>query len=43
LGLAITRQIIMQHQGSIAVDSEVGRGTSVVVRLPVRQEAFLHA
>jgi two-component system NtrC family sensor kinase len=43
LGLAITRQIIMQHHGTVAVDSEVGQGTCVVVRLPLRQEGFLHA
>ncbi len=43
LGLAITRQIITQHHGSVAVHSEVGRGTCVVVRLPLRQEGFLHA
>jgi signal transduction histidine kinase len=35
LGLAIARQIIEEHQGRIAVDSRVGRGTTVRIRLPV--------
>lgn len=34
LGLAITRQIIELHQGEIHIDSEPGRGTRVLVRLP---------
>jgi two-component system NtrC family sensor kinase len=38
LGLAITKQIVEQHQGKIAIESEVGRGTTVVIRLPVERE-----
>jgi len=34
LGLAICRQIVEQHGGTIEVQSEVGRGTTIVVRLP---------
>lgn len=34
LGLAITHQIIAQHGGSIDVNSEEGKGTSFIVRLP---------
>ena len=35
LGLAIVRQIVEQHDGRIAVESEVGRGTRFVVDLPI--------
>jgi two-component system NtrC family sensor kinase len=38
LGLAITRQIIEMHHGKIDIESEVGKGTTVTVRLPVDQE-----
>jgi len=34
IGLAVTRQIIEAHQGSIAVESEPGKGTTFLVRLP---------
>lgn len=35
LGLAIVRQIVEQHEGRIAVESEVGNGTRFVVDLPM--------
>jgi two-component system NtrC family sensor kinase len=35
LGLAISAHIITQHNGQIAVDSEVGVGTTFTIRLPV--------
>lgn len=35
LGLAIINGIIESHRGSIEVQSEVGKGTTVLVRLPV--------
>ncbi len=34
LGLAIVKHIVEAHQGSVVVDSEVGRGTTFVVTLP---------
>ncbi len=34
LGLAITRQVIMQHQGSLEIDSEPGKGTTFTMILP---------
>jgi len=35
LGLPTVKQIVEQHGGSIAIDSEVGHGTCVRVRLPI--------
>jgi two-component system phosphate regulon sensor histidine kinase PhoR len=35
LGLALCREIVTVHGGQIDLTSEVGRGTRVVVRLPV--------
>lgn len=35
LGLAIAREIVLAHGGSIRIDSEVNRGTSVIVQLPL--------
>lgn len=34
LGLSLVRQIVDQHGGTIDVDSSVGKGTTVVIRLP---------
>ncbi|MCX7885982.1 MAG: cache domain-containing protein [Verrucomicrobiae bacterium] len=38
LGLAISFGIIKEHQGSISVESEVGKGTTFTVRLPISTE-----
>jgi PAS domain S-box-containing protein len=35
LGLAICRRIINEHSGTITIDSEIGRGTTVRMLLPV--------
>lgn len=34
IGLAVSRQIVEAHNGSIAVESDLGRGSTFVVRLP---------
>jgi signal transduction histidine kinase len=34
LGLSISYSIIQQHEGDIELQSEVGRGTTVIIRLP---------
>jgi len=36
LGLYLTHQIVEQHRGAIRVESTVGQGTTVVIRLPRR-------
>ena len=38
LGLAITKQIIEQHRGKIVLESAVGQGTTITVRLPLSRE-----
>jgi signal transduction histidine kinase/ActR/RegA family two-component response regulator len=38
LGLAVSYGIIRRHQGSIEVESEVGRGTTFRIKLPVTTE-----
>lgn len=35
LGLAITKQVILEHQGNIWVESQVGQGTTFYVSLPI--------
>jgi len=38
LGLAIVKQIIQAHKGTVHAESEVGKGTTIVIRLPLTQE-----
>ncbi|WP_072908881.1 cache domain-containing protein [Malonomonas rubra] len=40
LGLAITKQIIDMHQGEMYIDSQIGVGTTVVIRLPLVREEY---
>jgi two-component system phosphate regulon sensor histidine kinase PhoR len=35
LGLSISREIILAHGGTIRAESELGRGTTIVIRLPL--------
>ncbi|MCJ7679916.1 MAG: cache domain-containing protein, partial [Candidatus Aminicenantes bacterium] len=39
LGLAISYGIIKQHNGNIEVESEVGKGSTFIIRLPVIESA----
>ena len=39
LGLAICKQIIEEHHGKIEVESEVGKGTTFTVTLPIKHRA----
>jgi signal transduction histidine kinase len=41
LGLTQSQKIVQTHHGSLSVDSEVGRGTTVTVRLPVKKQPIL--
>jgi two-component system phosphate regulon sensor histidine kinase PhoR len=35
LGLAIVKHVVERHRGSLSIDSKIGEGTIVTVRLPV--------
>lgn len=40
LGLAIAREIVEAHEGTISISSELGKGTEITVKLPIKcQEA----
>ena len=40
IGLAISQKLVADHNGSIEIESEQGRGTAVVIRLPVWRETL---
>lgn len=35
LGLVISRNIVDMHKGNLKIDSEYGKGTSVIISLPL--------
>jgi signal transduction histidine kinase len=37
LGLSLTKRIIEAHRGTITVESEQGKGSEFIVRIPVRR------
>jgi two-component system NtrC family sensor kinase len=41
LGLAISYGIIREHKGTILVESEAGKGTTFIIRMPVTEEESL--
>ncbi|MEO1627556.1 MAG: ATP-binding protein, partial [Bacteroidota bacterium] len=43
IGLALTQELVELMQGTIHVQSELGKGSTFVVRLPIRQEAAVEA
>jgi signal transduction histidine kinase len=43
VGLAVTHQIIEAHGGSIEVDTAPGRGTRMIVHLPLSPEPHTRA
>jgi signal transduction histidine kinase len=43
LGLSISYDIVRKHGGSLTVDSEVGLGTTFVMRLPIEGAEEMHA
>jgi two-component system phosphate regulon sensor histidine kinase PhoR len=38
LGLSIVKQIIQTHGGTVRAESTLGQGTTIIMRLPLRQE-----
>lgn len=39
IGLALSRNIMIKHNGEIIIDSEVGVGTTITIKLPIKQTA----
>jgi len=40
IGLSLVYRVVQMHNGSLETSSEVGRGTTMIVRLPVSQSHF---
>jgi len=43
LGLSVAKMIIQDHNGEISIESMEGRGTSVLIRLPIYKRKEAHA
>ncbi len=41
LGLSVTKAIVDGHGGTVGIDSEIGRGTRMIVRLPLHRPAMV--
>jgi len=37
LGMAITKKIVTEHKGDIFVESKLGEGTTITIKLPIKQ------
>jgi signal transduction histidine kinase len=35
VGLSLTKEIVDRHNGTISVESEVGKGTTFTLRIPI--------
>jgi len=40
LGLSIVKHMMQSHHGSVQVESELGQGTTIILRMPVSQEGL---
>ena len=40
LGLALTQDLVFLHRGTISCESEEGKGTTFIIDLPIKKEAF---
>ena len=39
LGLAVVREVVEGHNGSINVESKIGKGSTFIIRLPLKEES----